>query len=154
MSRLIHSFTSYKFAVISLMGVSAFSASAFLMSTAHAEPSAGSLALSDLNTTLINQSPALQQEIKQALKAVKKDDVGCFAPVIYRPFYELNRARIAPFTCYFANNKYLTIQANTLAKLPDGKMIPFEQFLDRKTLPQGVSLEFELTSWKWTRARP
>lgn len=154
MSRITRLFINYKFTFASLAGIAAISTSACLMSTAHAEPSEGSLALSDLNDTLINQSPALQQEIKQALKAVEKDDVGCFAPIIYRPFYEWNRARIAPFTCSFASNKYLTIQANMLAKLPDGKTIPLEQFLDRKTLPQGASLEFELMSWKWSRARP
>lgn len=115
-------------------------------------PFDGSLALSDLNETLINQSPQLKQEVQQALKEVKKDDVGCFAPLFRRPFDPLNNSRIAPFTCLFASNKSLTIEAKNVAKLPDGQTIPIGQLLARKTISQGVSLQFELTDWKWTNA--
>lgn len=120
--------------------------------TDRTEPLVGSLALSDLDELLLNQSPKLKQEIKQALQAVKKGDVGCIAPLFRRSFNELNNARIAPFTCFFAANKSLTIQAKTFAKLPDGKTLPLEQLLKFKTIPPGVFLQFELIDWKWTTA--
>ncbi|GAP99795.1 hypothetical protein NIES2104_63610 [Leptolyngbya sp. NIES-2104] len=57
--------------------------------------------------------------------------MGCFAPLLRRPFYELNNARIAPFTCLFAKNKSLTIQAKTLAKLSNDWL--FQTFARRSS---------------------
>lgn len=118
-----------------------------------ANPSIGSLALSDLNNILLNQSPELRQQVTQALKAVKKDDVGCVAPLVRRPFSDLNNSRIAPFSCVFAHDKFLTIQAQNLIQLPDGETMPLEQFLKRENIPSGASLQFNLVSWQWSDTR-
>ena len=146
MVAVVRQFINRKFTLISLAGA-IFS---YFASATFAKPPIGSLALSDLDKTLLDQSTALKQEVKQALKEVKKDDVGCVAPIIRRFSTDINHSRIAPFSCFFANNKSLIIQAENLAILPDGQAIPLEQLLKRKNIPQGVSLQFKLTSWKWT----
>lgn len=136
-----------KFVLIFLAGAAIFS---YFSSGAIAEPPVGSLVLSDLNEILLNQSAELRQEVRQALKEVGKDDVGCVAPIILRPSTDLHHSRVAPFSCFFADNKSLTIQAENLAILPDGEAIYLEQLLKRNNIPQRVSLQFSLTSWQWT----
>lgn len=86
----------------------------------------------------------------QALKAVEKDDVGCMAPIINFPSSELHNFKTTPFFCFFADNKSLTIEARNLAKLPNGETVPLEQLLNDKNIPQGTSIQFHLTFWKWT----
>lgn len=109
----------------------------------------GTLLLSDLNNTLLYQSPKLKQEIQQALKSAKKDDVVCSSPIIFLASSDLHHTRVAPFTCDFPGNKFLTIQAKNIAKLPNGRSIALEQLLTRENIPQGTNLQFQLTNWKW-----
>lgn len=138
-----------KFVLIFLMGVIFFS---YFSSKSIAETPVGSLALSDLNEILLNQSVELRQEIRQSLAESGKDDVGCVAPLIYRPFSDLNHTRIAPFSCFFTDSSSLTIQAENVAILPSGETIALEQLLRRNMIPEGVDLQFNLTSWQWTNS--
>lgn len=115
-----------------------------------AKPTVGSLALSDLNETLLNQSPELKREVTQALEEVGKDDVGCVAPIISsHSDSNLHNARIAPFICFFAANKSLVIQAENLAVLPDGEAIPIEQLLKQDNISERTFIQFNLISWQW-----
>lgn len=146
-----------KAALISLAGVAIFgyfwSGAIAQQTITSAEQDVGSLALSDLNEILLNQSPQLSQEVRQALQQAGQDDVGCFAPLIrLSVISDLNNTRVAPFSCSFADDKSLTIQARTIAILPDGETMPLEQLLRRDNIPEGVNLQFELTSWQWTNA--
>ncbi|MBD2067658.1 hypothetical protein H6F93_08960 [Leptolyngbya sp. FACHB-671] len=117
-----------------------------------AERPVASLALSNLDENLLSQSVELRQEVEQALEEVGQDDVGCVAPLIRRPFTDLNNTRIAPFSCFFTDNGSLIIQAENLAILPNGEIIQLEELLKRNGIPQGVLIQFSLTSWQWTDA--
>lgn len=138
-----------RFVLIFLAGI-VFS---FLSAGAIAEPSVGSLALSDLDEILLNQSAELRQEVNQALEEAGKDDVGCVAPVIRLRFIsDLNNSRISPFSCFFTDDKSLIIRARNLAILPNGQTVSLRRLLRRDSIPEGVDLQFALTSWRWTDA--
>ncbi|MBD2054457.1 hypothetical protein H6F88_00120 [Oculatella sp. FACHB-28] len=112
----------------------------------------GSLVLSDLNENLLSLSVELRYEVNQALEESEKDDVGCVAPTIRRPFTDLNHIRIAPFFCFFTEDKSLMIKAENLAILPNGEITRLEELLRRNNIPQGVLIQFSLTSWQWMDA--
>lgn len=159
MSTIIRQFANLRrnFIFIFLVGVAVFyfssnAIASYSSSNQAAEPPVGSLALSDLNEILLNQSAALSQEVNQALEEAGKDDVGCVAPLLQRPFYDLNHSRVAPFSCFFADNKSLIIRAKNLAILPGGETVALEQLLERDDVPEGVSLQFNLTDWQWIEA--
>lgn len=110
----------------------------------------GSIALSSVNEKLTNKSTDFKQQIKQALKDVKKDDVDCVAETFSRS--SIRNVRIAPFSCEFAKNKTLTIEAKNLVKYR-GKTISLDEFsksVPKDASPSNTSFIYELKSWKFS----
>ncbi|BAZ39089.1 hypothetical protein NIES4101_50410 [Calothrix sp. NIES-4101] len=113
----------------------------------------GSLPLSDLIEPVINQSDKLKKEVNHALSVTgkKPEQIICIGVRLGKQYAALSAARVAPFSCQFAENKYLTIKAINFVKLPHSQVVTLEQFLKIKPTPENVSLTFKLKSWKWQK---
>lgn len=110
----------------------------------------GSLALDEI-MPLINQSRELKQEVNSMLQQTGKNsgDIVCIGIRLGRHFEPLGAARVAPFECAFGEHKILKIEAENLVKLPNGRTLALEQFLEIQPKPETASLIFRLESWKW-----
>lgn len=103
---------------------------------------------------LVGQSKKLQKEVNQTLLETSKkpSDVTCVATRLGKQFASLHAERVAPFRCQFKNDKYLTIEARNIVKLPNGKFVSLEKFEKLTTKPEGASLKYRIKSWSWTKS--
>ncbi len=110
----------------------------------------GTLSLNEI-MPLIRQSKNLMGEVNTALKKTgqKADQVTCITVRLGSHFESLSAYRVAPFDCRFASNKFLHIEAKNLVRLPNGRTIPLENFLNLQPKPTKASLVFRLQSWQW-----
>ncbi len=113
----------------------------------------GSLSFTEV-LPLVNQSKKLQKEVNQALLETgkKPSDITCVGVRLGKSFAPLDAARVAPFRCQFKNDKYLTVEARNIVKLPNGKVISLENFQKLTSKPETASLKFRLKSWSWTKS--
>jgi hypothetical protein len=110
----------------------------------------GTLGLDEI-MPLIRQSKKLTGEVNAALQKTgqKADQINCVAVRLGNHFEPLSAYRVAPFDCRFASNKFLHIEAKNLVRLPNGRTIPLEDFLNLQSKPTKASLVFRLQSWQW-----
>ncbi|MGK7928760.1 MAG: hypothetical protein AB4290_26575 [Spirulina sp.] len=109
----------------------------------------GSLMLSDIDS-LIQQSSQLETEIRIVLAETNRKftEIVCVGGRISSRYGALGGARFAPFRCLFGE-QLLTIEADNIVDLPDGSSFPLVELHDRESLPQEMSLSFQLRSWSW-----
>ncbi|BAZ18148.1 hypothetical protein NIES4071_100310 [Calothrix sp. NIES-4071] len=113
----------------------------------------GSLSFTEI-LPLVNQSKKLQKEINQTLLETgkKPSDITCVGERLGKRFAPLDAFRVAPFRCQFKNDKYLTVEARNIIKLPNGKSTSLEKFEKLTNKPKSASLNFRLKSWNWTKS--
>ena len=112
----------------------------------------GSLDLSDLDK-LIGQAPKLKAEVDAALTQVKKtaEEVKCVGQRFPGPWKELGGYRVAPYTCWFADDKWLNITANV--KVTDKRGHAFDAPSER-AMKRAVKFTEANPTWNWTEKDP
>lgn len=112
----------------------------------------GSLDLSELDK-LIGQSPKLKAEVDAALAQVKKtaEQVKCVGQRFPGPWKELGGYRVAPYTCWFADDKWLNISADV--KVIDKRGHAFTAPSDR-AMKRAVKFIEDRPTWDWTEKDP
>lgn len=97
---------------------------------------------------LVGQSKKLQKEVNQTLfeTGKKPSDITCVATRLGKQFAPLDAERVTPFRCQFKNDKYLTVKAQNIVKLPNGKFITLEKFDKLTTKLEIATLKFRLKS--------
>jgi hypothetical protein len=112
----------------------------------------GSLDLSDLDK-LIGQAPKLKVEVDTALTQVKKtaEQVKCVGQRFPGPWKELGGYRVAPYTCWFADDKWLNISADV--KVTDKRGHAFNEPSDR-AMKRAVTFIETNPAWNWTEKDP
>lgn len=112
----------------------------------------GSLFLDDL-TKLIDKAPKLKAEVDQALQQTKKtaDHVICTGFRFSGEWKELGGYRAAPYTCMFADNKFLNIAADV--KVNDKRGHAFDK-PSKEAMKQAVKFTESNPRWTWTEKDP
>jgi len=112
----------------------------------------GSLSLDDI-TPLIDQSPALKREVTAAAtKAGKKPErIICAGMRFSNRWKELGGARVAPYTCKFADDRYLKIRATVRLTGDSGKV--FEK-PTREAMRNASHISETKPVWSWAKDDP
>lgn len=112
----------------------------------------GSLSLSDL-AALIGKTPKLKAEIDQALAALKTDAdaVKCTGRRFPGPWAELGGLRVAPYSCRFADTKWLSIRATV--RVSDKKGRAFDE-PSPQAMKRAVNVSETDLRWTWTAKDP
>jgi hypothetical protein len=112
----------------------------------------GSLDLSDLDE-LIGKAPKLRAEVDAALAQAKKtaEQVKCVGQRFPGPWKELGGYRVAPYTCWFADDKWLNISADV--KVIDKRGHAFTEPSDR-AMKRAVKFIEGRPTWNWTEKDP
>jgi hypothetical protein len=112
----------------------------------------GSTDVSDL-APLVVKTPKLKAEVDQALAEVKKKDeqVKCAGQRFPGSWAELSGARVAPYLCEFAADKWLLIQADV--RVIDKRGRAYDK-PTKQAMKNAVDFTETKLRWEWSAKPP